>query len=149
MKLQLSKKIKIKSGALGILANIYHRIQGFSTRNTPCHFLQSVVINRNKSFVMLTTRNKFYDVGRYAPKRNHVKFHLVAVCGFFFLVYVYVIVSLHSKEKVCIWLAFSRLILMESEINIIFWYHKNCILVCLVSVLMIGIKKYRLIYSII
>lgn len=140
MKLQLSKIIKIKSGALGILANIYHRIQGFSTRNTPCHFLQSVVINRNKSFVMLTTRNKFYDVGRYAPKRNHVKFHLVAVCGFFFLVYVYVIVSLHSKEKVCI---------MESEINTIFWYHKNCILFCLVSVLMIGIKKYRLIYSII
>lgn len=76
--------MKIKNGALGILANIYHRIQGFSTRNKPCHFLQSVVINRNKSFVMLTTRNKFYDVGRYAPKRNHVKFHLVAVCGDFF-----------------------------------------------------------------
>lgn len=55
---------------------------------------------------MLTTRNKFHDVGRYAPERSHVKFHLLAV----FLVYVdntvYVIASLHSKEKVCISLDF-------------------------------------------
>lgn len=41
------------------------------------------------------------------------------------------------------------MILLESEINITFWYHKNCILFCLLSVLKIGIKKYPLFYSII
>lgn len=117
------------------MANIYHRIQGFSTRNKLCHFLQSVVINRNKSFVMLTTRYKFYDVGRYAPERSHVKFHLLAVCGFFFwfffwfmLTTQFTLLRLSIVKKSLHFIRFSWLILVESEINIIVLYHKNCIL---------------------
>lgn len=65
-----------------------------------------MVINCNKLFVMLIICNKFYDVGRYVLKCNYVKFYLVVVCGFFWGVYVYVIVFFYSKEKVCIWLVF-------------------------------------------